>query len=126
MEQLRLCKTCGSTKSESEFNRMGQYVTKDGTHKDRLLSDCRYCVSVKRKARIDRIILTVIGEWKCTRCGYSKSKRAIEFHHTNPSDKELVISDMWTYSEERIVKELHKCIALCSNCHREVHDGDPL
>ena len=56
---------------------------------------------------------------KCIVCGYSKCLSALEFHHTNPEEKEGYNSH-WTF--ERNKNELDKCILLCANCHREIHE----
>ena len=58
-------------------------------------------------------------------CGYDKCPGALHFHHVDPTEKDLGISDMrgsirgWA----TIIIELRKCILLCSNCHAEVHAG---
>lgn len=56
----------------------------------------------------------------CSRCGYSKCLDALEFHHTDPTAKEMRISS-YLAGWERLRKELSKCVLLCANCHREVH-----
>ena len=57
----------------------------------------------------------------CENCGYNKCFAALEFHHRNPSEKSFTISKRYSYSWQRIKKELDKCIMLCANCHREFH-----
>lgn len=59
---------------------------------------------------------------KCGICGYSKSIRALHFHHINSEDKKFGISGRFK-SWEKIISEAEKCCLLCSNCHMEVHDG---
>jgi len=59
---------------------------------------------------------------KCEICGYCRSSRALDFHHVNPREKDFTLSSRMT-SWVKIKKELDKCILLCANCHREVHDG---
>lgn len=59
---------------------------------------------------------------KCEICGYSKSMSALEFHHTDPSIKEKNIARYSTRQWEKVVDELDKCILVCANCHREIHD----
>lgn len=59
---------------------------------------------------------------KCQRCGYDKSIRALEFHHTDPSKKDFGISRTLTKSITLLKNEVDKCILLCSNCHAEIHD----
>lgn len=58
---------------------------------------------------------------KCVICGYGRCPAALEFHHDDPREKDLVISRVMSW--KRIVAELDKCTLLCSNCHREVHAG---
>lgn len=59
---------------------------------------------------------------KCEICGYSKCIRALEFHHTNPNDKDFTISGK-SLSFEKLKNEVDKCMLVCSNCHSEIHDG---
>ena len=56
---------------------------------------------------------------KCSVCGYNKCLSALEFHHTNPEEKDGYNSH-WTF--ERNKSELDKCVLLCANCHREKHE----
>lgn len=61
---------------------------------------------------------------KCLICGYNRCLAALEFHHTDPSEKDFGISARgFSRSWERIKKELDKCICVCSNCHKEIHEG---
>lgn len=59
---------------------------------------------------------------KCCRCGYDRCVRALDFHHVDPSKKDFAVSRV-SKSWAVIKAELDKCILLCSNCHREFHDG---
>ena len=54
------------------------------------------------------------------KCGCNKFY-LIDFHHINPSEKEYNISDNSHAKFETLLKEIEKCIPLCSNCHREFH-----
>lgn len=59
----------------------------------------------------------------CQRCGYDKYIGALEFHHLDPNEKDLTISKGGHCSSwEKVKQELDKCILLCANCHREVHN----
>ena len=59
---------------------------------------------------------------KCSKCGYSKCKEALEFHHKIPSQKEFSIAlKGHCRSWERVRAEIEKCDLLCANCHRELH-----
>jgi hypothetical protein len=59
---------------------------------------------------------------KCVKCGYNKCVRALEFHHIDPSQKDFAPSQNMNMSWDRIKIELDKCILVCSNCHREIHE----
>lgn len=69
-------------------------------------------------------ILSVMGN-KCYVCGYFRSKNALELHHLIPSEKEFNISESLKIPKkwEIIENEIKKCVLLCVNCHREVHDN---
>jgi hypothetical protein len=63
---------------------------------------------------------------QCSKCGYKKCYEALDFHHKNINEKEYaparIIRSHKKLSE--ILKELNKCILLCSNCHRELHANE--
>jgi hypothetical protein len=58
----------------------------------------------------------------CIICGESESV-CLDFHHLDGNNKDYLVSQMRysTYSKEKIIKEMEKCVILCSNCHRKVH-----
>lgn len=58
----------------------------------------------------------------CKVCGYTKSLRALHFHHLNSNEKSFTIAHN-RYSWAAVKQELDKCVLLCSNCHAELHDG---
>lgn len=61
---------------------------------------------------------------KCGICGYNKCLKALEFHHLDPSKKDFTLGSWRVVSKwSRLVEEVEKCVLICSNCHREVHDG---
>lgn len=63
---------------------------------------------------------------KCEKCGYNHNIAALDFHHLNPEEKEFAI-DLRKFSNmslEKLQKELDKCILVCANCHRELHNPD--
>lgn len=68
-------------------------------------------------------LIKVCGD-KCNLCGYNKTIAALEFHHINPENKSYGIASMGTCHQlETDLKEVQKCILVCANCHREIHDG---
>ena len=58
---------------------------------------------------------------KCTVCGYDKCREALEWHHIDPSTKDITPAKVFSRSYDRILEELSKCVLLCANCHREEH-----
>lgn len=63
---------------------------------------------------------------KCNRCGYNKNISALDFHHTDPLNKEFSLDKrtLGNTSMERILEEAKKCELLCANCHREEHNPE--
>ena len=47
----------------------------------------------------------------------------MEFHHLDPTQKDFGISSNSNRAWEKIRIELDKCVLVCSNCHREIHEG---
>ena len=56
---------------------------------------------------------------KCVSCD-EDNPDVLDFDHIKPEDKRLEVSYMAThaYSIKTILKEIKKCILVCSNCHR--------
>jgi len=77
----------------------------------------------KRRKKIRKMAINYKGN-KCEICGYNKCIQALEFHHLDKNGKDFGISAKgYTRSWGSVKKELNKCILLCANCHREVHEG---
>lgn len=85
---------------------------------------CRTCKSKddveRRKRKKNEAIIERGG--KCNVCGYDKTPSALEFHHIDPDSKEKAPNELMSLSLKKQKEELDKCILLCANCHREVHD----
>jgi hypothetical protein len=60
---------------------------------------------------------------KCCICGYNKCDDAIDFHHVDPAIKDFHMGQMRSDIKgwATIVKELRKCVMVCTRCHKEVH-----
>jgi predicted HNH restriction endonuclease len=67
-------------------------------------------------------VLAHLGKSSCERCGYSKSLCALDFHHLDPAQKASLVTGRGTFLE--MVEEAKKCIVICANCHREVHEEE--
>ena len=90
-------------------------------YKDRV-DDIKKAVA-KRRKMIKQMAIKHKGG-KCCIFGYSKCNSALDFHHREESNKSfgLAVRGL-TRSWERTRKELNKCILVCANCHREIHEG---
>jgi predicted HNH restriction endonuclease len=50
--------------------------------------------------------------------------QVLEFHHLKSNAKDFGISAKgYCRSWNKVRSELDKCVLLCANCHREVHEG---
>ena len=79
-------------------------------------------VSDFRRRRKENL-LKVAGD-KCNICNYSKAISALEFHHIDPTKKEYSIASKGTcHNIQQDLLEVQKCILVCANCHREIHEG---
>ena len=76
-----------------------------------------------KKDRFQALITKFYGKYECEICGYNKCKAAIEFHHRDKSKKDFEIGQKRNCSEARLFAELEKCMIVCANCHREIHNG---
>jgi hypothetical protein len=112
----RICTKCLIEKSVSDF-----YKKKNGYQ-----SWCKACTLKRQKKRWkDRKRRAVeLTGGKCCRCEYNRNLAALEFHHLDPSKKEMSWDKLQQRSWDKIVEELKKCILLCSNCHSEEHWPD--
>jgi hypothetical protein len=77
--------------------------------------------SVTKRRKQNKLLLVEYKGGKCEICGYNKNISALEFHHLDPSKKEFGLTAN-TNSIERQKEEADKCILLCANCHREIHN----
>lgn len=102
---MNICKFC---------DRKYEYSRSAG-HQENVCNSCR--VNIRRFKVKERCVEYKGG--KCSRCGYNRCITASEFHHTDKSKKEFSPGGHHCRSWSSLVKELDKCILLCSNCHRE-------
>jgi hypothetical protein len=75
-----------------------------------------------RQRRLRKLIDLKGG--KCQTCGYTKSTRALSFHHRDPQKKkfELNTRSLLSKSWNLILTETNKCDLLCLNCHAELEE----
>lgn len=108
----KYCKPCASEINKESHRRYQQ------KHKETLKT------KRKEKERENREYVSRDKEKGCQICGYSKSKKALHYHHLDASQKVSGISRMYYGTLKALKQEMDKCILLCSNCHHEVHDKD--
>ncbi len=83
-------------------------------------------VAQQRRGRSRKLALISLHGTGCELCGYAKNFSALEFHHTKPQSKEFQL-DLRSLSNRkwaRILEEAKKCILVCSNCHKEIHNPE--
>jgi hypothetical protein len=74
--------------------------------------------SESQRNQENRVKLRALKETlKCNRCSENRAA-ALQFHHKDPSIKQLDISRaVWKRSWKWILREIDKCEVLCANCH---------
>jgi len=119
---MKICKKCNLQKLEVDFYKQKQ-VGNNGQIWPYL--DC-YCKSCRLKASSDRSrnvkikAIEYLGG-KCKDCGLQDDPCVFDFHHTDPTQKELTLASRGGRSFKSIKAELDKCELLCANCHRKRH-----
>jgi len=83
-----------------------------------------------RQKKIDWLLAHLgTDKLKCDRCRYKGSFAAIQFHHTDPSQKENSHDNFSNWLRKLSFKAFQKkileteFITLCANCHAELHAG---
>lgn len=118
--ETKVCNKCGKEKPISEFS-------KNSRKRDGLQTACKECMaeynrlhyqknkeiySAKAKENIREYIHSIKSQLKCSVCGEDRYW-CLDFHHTNPSEKEYNISSLVRDgSRQKIEEELKKCIVL--------------
>ncbi len=77
----------------------------------------------KRRKKLKEMAVEFKGG-KCELCGYDRCVDALDFHHIDAKKKEFGLAkNGLTRAWSRVLKEVQKCVLICSNCHREIHSG---
>lgn len=115
---MKLCKTCGQTKTLDLFTKRG------GDRPDQYqntCNDCRYLVMGKKKRHMGELV----KRWKlrkgCQLCGFKALHSCqLDVDHIVPKrsrgNDRQAINTSW--SKLRLKIELSGCQVLCANCHR--------
>jgi hypothetical protein len=120
---MELCVTCRKPLRGRQSKFCSRQCKNDDTN-NRLQS---YSAQ-QRRGRERKIDLISLKGAKCSGCGYQQNFSALEFHHVCPADKSFTL-DLRSLSNRRwqaILSEADKCVLVCSNCHKEIHNPDCL
>jgi predicted HNH restriction endonuclease len=106
------------------------FFHKEYFNKSPLSEKAREELKINRKQIEDKnkerwnVILKELGMYSCQLCGFDEHFSAIEFHHIDSSTKKKQFNNCYRLSptSERI-REVKKCVALCANCHRLLHNN---
>jgi len=119
---IKICKTCKKELTIDNFYKSGK--NNDGSIYYK--PSCKSCYNknytYKKRDNIIKLAKELFGYYKCSICGYDKCIRALHFHHIDKSTKDYQISNMYSFSDEKIIQEMKKCIIVCANCHAELHE----
>lgn len=121
----KVCRTCGETKALSEFSKSARtghaYICKT--------CDREKCKQFRAATREKwKAFMKEAANDECSECGYGESSWALELHHVDPSLKSFTVSGFITKygftaaNQELVREEIKKCVVLCANCHRELHE----
>jgi hypothetical protein len=112
----RYCPRCKEIKPLPEF-----YTRRNKEGSSVYCKPCTSNQTSERQRKLKELAVNYKGGC-CIKCGYNKYNGALEFHHLDPSKKDFTIAHLNLHAfNEKIKKELDKCILVCSNCHREIH-----
>lgn len=130
---MSICIRCNQEKNECEFNfrnkKLGKKskTCKNCTKQDskqhyRLNKDYYFERNKTKRKRNQEWLNEYKSTLTCVKCGQNHIA-TIDFHHADSSSKDFDIGSALNkgVSRNTILKEIEKCIVLCSNCHRILH-----
>lgn len=112
------CTKCLTTKPVDQF-----YTRQNTTDGPRYpTTKCKTCDKKRIHAHVKvlRNKMVAYAGGKCKSCGYNRCIGALQFHHLDPSKKELEFSKVRNFNSTTKL-EIDKCDLLCANCHAEAH-----
>jgi len=127
MQRRKYCLNCSpfGSGNHAKLCRYGETFQEFEINKNRRKKDNnrkKYWSYQKNKREERKKALIELQGSKCIKCGYNKCIASMDFHHRDPEEKEMSISNSGLLLKwERLEKEAKKCDLLCKNCHAEVH-----
>lgn len=107
--KIYLCGKCGETDQSKFYGR-----------KNRTCGKCHNKYTLRRGQENKLKGIEYLGG-KCKLCNYDKYSGSLDFHHTDPKEKDKNFHSIRGWSWDRMKLELDKCELLCKNCHSEIH-----
>lgn len=135
MEQAltKVCRVCGKTKPISSYHpnktcslgvvgtckpcsneRVNQWYKDNRSRRQKV-------TNTKNRAKKDQAVALFGGA--CHDCNVVYPSYVFQFHHLDPSQKDVNPSHAMAHGEEKMWRELSKCVMLCANCHIIRHRG---
>lgn len=129
----KICTNCKQEKSTDEFRKnknaadgYQHYCKACASGKIRTAYDAKYAARVRartherytdHRALIEKFKSDSGGCALCT----ENEPACLDFHHTDPTKKDFVISARNNRSIKSLLREIAKCIIVCRNCHAKIH-----
>jgi len=118
------CPICDEVKLLSDFYSRS-------ARKNNPYDRCKKCFNdyVSQRWITKKIDSIIYKGSKCVDCEISYPDEPyviFDFHHRDPTQKDVDWSKLKLRTEDKIKKELDKCELLCSNCHRKRHHNKKL
>lgn len=129
----KVCKGCGLEKPITDYHR-------DKSRKDGLQVRCKPCnisntIKYQKKDGNKRVyqhhkrykttlvktLNNIKASYGCHNCD-EKEGFCLDFHHLNDDKVESVSRLLSSKKYRDMILEVNKCIVLCSNCHRKLHN----
>lgn len=129
----KTCRICKETKPISEYH-------PNKSCKQGVLGTCKSCYKIRiskwyseNRSRRQQVAnernksrklqaIEYFGN-KCFDCNTSYPPYVYQFHHLDPTQKDVNPSVAMTRDSDKMWKELKKCVMLCANCHMIRHFG---
>ena len=130
----RTCSNCKVDKSILDFNRKGKGLQPWCKECNKIRSRLYYAQNRENHLKVIQARKNKVYKEHIKRIKYIKSNShcslcpefeaiCLDFHHFCKKDVLISKAVHRGYSWERILREMEKCVILCSNCHRKVHAG---
>jgi hypothetical protein len=116
---IRTMKTCGRCHQSKPLSEFYRKPRKSGG----VTVYCKPCFNAYTTERFrlrKKQAVEYLGG-RCGDCGGIFPYYVYDFHHLDPSQKDVQFTVLRRRSWEAITRELDKCVLLCSNCHRIRH-----